>query len=139
MSPIVAVPARITITITVALPLSLPLPLNLNLIKVPLVPEIALPPREPLEPAGQDPAAQMRRPVVGVVVVVGHDAAAAELQHDPRQAVEQRVANDAGDEPVGDRVREGHDGEGEESWDRVPHVPPVDVGCCARHHRSDQD
>lgn len=91
-------------------------------------PEILLALGGAREPRGQHAALDLVRPEVLVLLVGGLDAVARHLLHDPHDRVEHDVADDAGDQAVRDRVREGHDGDGQECRHRVADVPPVDVG-----------
>jgi hypothetical protein len=102
-------------------------------------PEVFLSMRSALDPRRQNSAWQLVRPGVFEVLVGGFNAAARSFLDDPDGGVDEDVRDDAGNEAVGDAVSEGHHGDGQEGWDGVAHVRPVDFGGGFNHHGADDD
>ena len=103
------------------------------------VPEILLSTREPLHPWGQEATLETPRPVLLLVLVGWHDAAARGNLDEPDRGVDEEVGADTGDQTIRNRVCKRHDGDGEESGDRIAEVSPVDVlGGCG-HEGTDND
>ena len=105
----------------------------------PGAPEIFLAFDQAGQPPGKEAAGDPPGPGVLLVLVGGLEAAARRRLDGPHEDVDDDVAADAGDHAVGDGVGEGHDGDGQEGWDSVAHVAPVDLDDGAHHHGPDED
>lgn len=100
-------------------------------------PEVLLSASEPLHPRGKETALKAPSPVLLLVLVGRYNATTRGQLDEPDGAVDEDVRADTGDQTIGDGVREGHDGDGQESGDGIAEVAPVDVlgrGC---HERTD--
>lgn len=95
--------------------------------------------RSALDPRRQNTTWELVRPGVFEVLVGRPDFSAGGLLDEPDGGVDEDVSYDAGDEAVGDAVRERHHGDGQERGDGVAHVVPVDFGGGFDHHGADDD
>lgn len=102
-------------------------------------PEVLLATEKSDRPWGENAAGNAPGPAIPLIIVGRHNASAARNLDEPNNSVEQHVGADSSNQTISDRVRERHDGDGEESWHRITHVPPVDLSNCADHHRADKD
>lgn len=102
-------------------------------------PEVLLATGKSDSPRGENAAGNAPGPTISLIIVGRHDASAGRNLDEPNNGVEQHVGADTGNQTIGDRVRERHDGNGEECGHRITHIPPVDLGNCADHHGADED
>ena len=112
---------------------------QVRVVVVVLPPPVALPPEQPHHPPRKNAARDLVRPGLLEVLVFRSDAPSAHDFDEPDGRVEQDVREHAGDQAVGDRVCERHDRQSQKRGDRVPDVPPVDVGGDLGHHGADED
>jgi hypothetical protein len=103
------------------------------------LPKVLLASDDALHPRRQESAGDAPRPGLLLFLVGGNDPAARGLLDDVDERVDDDVRADTGNQTVGDRVGEGHDGDGEECRDSVAHVLPVDVLGRLSHEGTDND
>lgn len=76
-------------------------------------------------------------PVLLVVLIFGNEVAHGDDTSEIDHGVENNVAEDAGNETIGDRITEWHEEECDKSWYSVADVAPVDQCNLTHHHASD--
>lgn len=104
-----------------------------------LPPKVLLALEHANQPGREEAARNAPCPGLLFVVVGRRDAATGDISQEPYGGVDDDVRHDTGNEAVGNRVCEGHDGDGEEGGDGIAHVLPVDVRNGRGHHGSDDD
>lgn len=93
---------------------------------------------ELLHPAGKDvgPGEALGDPGLTEILVLGGDTASGDELEDVDDSVDGGIGADTSNETVGDRVREGHEGDGQEGGDGVSDIVPVDGADRLDHHRT---
>lgn len=102
-----------------------------------IFPEILLSMSSTVNPGWKEPALDLPRPRIRLILVRRDNATTADLLKTPRKAIKRDIASDTSDQTVGNTVCKRHDSDSKERGDRITIVPPVDISGSLSHHRTD--
>ena len=104
-----------------------------------VLPELLVALPEALNPRWEEATLELVGPGVLDVLVGRHNPATGSLLDYPDNGVDEDVGADTADQAVGNRVGEGHQGDGNKGGDGIANIVPVDVASFLSHLGADDD